>query len=162
MRASGSTTAFKRLSCPQRQRWRNAFANRRFPSNTDMDKPFFERKKEPARAAPTEVSFGPFRLLPTQFLLLEGDKPVSLGSRALEILIVWLNAQVSGQATRIDGSRLAQCLCRACQSDRPCFCIAPHAAWTDKTEIGSSSISPGEATVVSQSRSALQKPALRL
>ena len=37
-----------------------------------------------------EVSFGPFRLLPTQFLLLEGDKPVPLGSRALEILIVLL------------------------------------------------------------------------
>src|SRR5262249_43516128 len=38
----------------------------------------------------TEVSFGPFRWLPTQFLLLERDKPVSLGSRALEILTVLL------------------------------------------------------------------------
>src|SRR5262249_42173464 len=38
----------------------------------------------------TEISFGPFRLLPTQFLLLEGDKPVSVGSRALEILIALL------------------------------------------------------------------------
>jgi DNA-binding winged helix-turn-helix (wHTH) protein len=38
----------------------------------------------------TKVSFGPFRLLPTQFLLLEGDKPVSLGCRALEILIALL------------------------------------------------------------------------
>ena len=56
----------------------------------DTDEPFFERRTEPARAAPTEVSFGPFRLLPTQFLLLEGDKPVPLGSRALEILIVLL------------------------------------------------------------------------
>jgi len=36
------------------------------------------------------VSFGPFRLLPTRFLLLEEDKPVSLGSRALEILTVLL------------------------------------------------------------------------
>jgi DNA-binding winged helix-turn-helix (wHTH) protein len=36
------------------------------------------------------MSFGPFRLLPTQFLLLEGDKRVPLGSRALEILIVLL------------------------------------------------------------------------
>ena len=26
---------------------------------------------------PTKVSFGPFRLLPTQFLLLEGDEPLS-------------------------------------------------------------------------------------
>jgi DNA-binding winged helix-turn-helix (wHTH) protein len=37
-----------------------------------------------------KFSFGPFCLLPTQFLLLEGDKPVLLGSRALEILIVLL------------------------------------------------------------------------
>ena len=36
------------------------------------------------------LSFGPFRLVPTQFLVLEGDKPVPLGSRALEILIALL------------------------------------------------------------------------
>jgi DNA-binding winged helix-turn-helix (wHTH) protein len=53
------------------------------------DKPFFRKRTEP-RAAPTEVSFGPFRLLPTQFLLLEGDRQVPVGSRALEILIVLL------------------------------------------------------------------------
>ena len=40
--------------------------------------------------ASTEVWFGPFCLLPTQFLLLEGDKHVLLGSRALEILIALL------------------------------------------------------------------------
>src|SRR5262249_41633256 len=33
-----------------------------------------------------EVVFGPFRLLPSQFLLLEGDRPVAVGSRALQIL----------------------------------------------------------------------------
>jgi DNA-binding winged helix-turn-helix (wHTH) protein len=55
----------------------------------DPDKPFFRKWTEP-RAAPTEVSFGAFRLLPTQFLLLEGDKHVPVGSRALEILIVLL------------------------------------------------------------------------
>src|SRR5271157_727369 len=33
------------------------------------------------------VSFGPFRLFPSQRLLLENDKPVRLGSRALDILI---------------------------------------------------------------------------
>ena len=38
----------------------------------------------------SEILFGPFRLLPAQFLLLEGDKPVPLGSRALELLIVLL------------------------------------------------------------------------
>jgi hypothetical protein len=32
------------------------------------------------------ISFGPFRILPTQRLLLEGDQPVRLGSRAFEIL----------------------------------------------------------------------------
>ena len=33
------------------------------------------------------VSFGPFRLLTDQRLLLEGEKPVRLGSRALDILV---------------------------------------------------------------------------
>jgi predicted ATPase/DNA-binding winged helix-turn-helix (wHTH) protein len=33
-----------------------------------------------------DVSFGPYRLLATQRLLLEGDKPVRLGSRAFDIL----------------------------------------------------------------------------
>jgi len=50
----------------------------------------FTEQTGPTPAAPLEVSFGPFRLLPTQFLLLEGDEPVPLGSRALEILIVLL------------------------------------------------------------------------
>jgi predicted ATPase/DNA-binding winged helix-turn-helix (wHTH) protein len=34
------------------------------------------------------ISFGSFRLLPGRQLLLEGDKPLRLGSRALDILIV--------------------------------------------------------------------------
>ncbi len=34
------------------------------------------------------ISFGPFRLLAARRLLLEGDKPVRLGSRAFEILAV--------------------------------------------------------------------------
>ena len=37
--------------------------------SSDTDKAFF--------VPPTKVSFRPFRLLRTQFLLLEGDKPVS-------------------------------------------------------------------------------------
>jgi DNA-binding winged helix-turn-helix (wHTH) protein len=37
-----------------------------------------------------EISFGPFRLVPTRFLLLEGNKPVHLKSRAMLILIVLL------------------------------------------------------------------------
>jgi len=56
----------------------------------DMDNAFFEKRTESADVPPTKVSFGPFCLFPTQFLLLEGDKPVPLGSRALEILIALL------------------------------------------------------------------------
>jgi DNA-binding winged helix-turn-helix (wHTH) protein len=39
-----------------------------------------------ALAVPT-MSFGPFHVLPKQRLLLEGDRPVRLGSRALDILV---------------------------------------------------------------------------
>jgi DNA-binding winged helix-turn-helix (wHTH) protein len=46
-------------------------------------------KRFPEKRA-AKVSFGPFCLFPTQFLLREGDKPVPLGSRALEILIALL------------------------------------------------------------------------
>jgi DNA-binding winged helix-turn-helix (wHTH) protein len=56
----------------------------------DAARPLFEKRAEPSGATPTEISFGPFRLLRRQFLLLEGDKPVRLGSRALEILIALL------------------------------------------------------------------------
>ena len=37
--------------------------------------------------SPTAMLFGPFRLLPTQRLLLDADKPVRIGSRALDILV---------------------------------------------------------------------------
>jgi DNA-binding winged helix-turn-helix (wHTH) protein len=56
----------------------------------DMDNAFFEKRTESADVPLTKVSFGPFCLLPTQLLLREGDRPVSLGSRALEILIALL------------------------------------------------------------------------
>ena len=93
MRASGSTTAVRRLP------WAPALAQfhrkprlnvGRTAKSPETDKPLFESPTEPTGAMPTEILFGPFRLLPTQFLLLEGDKPVPLGSRALEILIVLL------------------------------------------------------------------------
>src|SRR5215813_14542400 len=38
-------------------------------------------------SAAEDVSFGPFRLFPARQLLLEGDRSVRLGSRALDILI---------------------------------------------------------------------------
>jgi DNA-binding winged helix-turn-helix (wHTH) protein len=95
MRASVSTTAFGRLSWPQSPALAEFHPElgldvRRAVQSSDLHKPIFEKRTEPAGAAPTQVSFGPFRLLPTQFLLLQGDKPVPLGSRALEILIVLL------------------------------------------------------------------------
>ena len=40
-----------------------------------------------AASADQAISFGPFRLVPSQLLLLEDGKPVRLGSRALELLI---------------------------------------------------------------------------
>ena len=50
--------------------------------------------KAPARinsnTGASAILFGPFRLLPAQRLLLEGNKPVRLGSRALEILVALL------------------------------------------------------------------------
>ena len=55
----------------------------------ENDKPFSARQTKLGRA-PTEISFGPFRLFPTQFLLLHGDEQLPVGSRALEILIVLL------------------------------------------------------------------------
>ena len=46
-----------------------------------------------------EISFGPFRLLPTRRLLLEGNEPVHLGSRALDLLIALIErpGEVVGQ-----------------------------------------------------------------
>jgi DNA-binding winged helix-turn-helix (wHTH) protein len=95
MRAAGSNTAFERVpradmpALAQFQPEQGLDLRRTIPS-PDTDKPLVEKRTEPASAAPTEVSFGPFRLLAAQFLLLEGDDPVPLGSRALQILIVLL------------------------------------------------------------------------
>jgi DNA-binding winged helix-turn-helix (wHTH) protein len=90
MPSSGSTAAIGRLTQFHAELGLDA---RRAVQSPDAHKPFFERPTVPAGAAPADVSFGPFRLLPAQFLLLEGDKPVPLGSRALEILIVLLERQ---------------------------------------------------------------------
>ena len=95
MRASGSTRAFGPLPRPQAQALvqfhpEPGLDARRAVQSPDTDKPFFEKRTKTVGAMPTEVSIGPFCLLPTQFLVLEGDKPVPLGSRALEILIVLL------------------------------------------------------------------------
>ena len=44
----------------------------------------FDRARDPAEH---EISFGPYRLLPARRLLLEGDKPVPIGGRVLDLLI---------------------------------------------------------------------------
>jgi len=92
MSTSESTTLFGRLSRPQTPAPVQFHPDTRLVAiqRPDTGSRVFVQRTERARAAPTEVLFGPFRLLPTQFLLLEGDKPVHLGSRALEILIVLL------------------------------------------------------------------------
>lgn len=46
-----------------------------------------------APATDDGVSFGPFRLYPARKLLVEGDKPVRLGSRALDLLIALVEAR---------------------------------------------------------------------
>jgi DNA-binding winged helix-turn-helix (wHTH) protein len=85
MSISGSTTVLRRSSWPQPPA--QSHPGRELDA---IQSPDTERPYEPVRAAPTEVLFGPFRLLPARFLLLEGDKPVRLGSRALEILVLLL------------------------------------------------------------------------
>ena len=56
----------------------------------DSDQPSLETSTNLAVREPIGISFGSFRLFPAQFLLLESNKPVDLGSRALEILVALL------------------------------------------------------------------------
>jgi DNA-binding winged helix-turn-helix (wHTH) protein len=92
MSTSGSTTVFERLPWPQTPAPPQFSPGRKSDAlqSSYAEKRFFAKRVEPAGAAPSEVLFGPFRLLPKQFLLLEGDNPLPLGSRALEILRVLL------------------------------------------------------------------------
>jgi DNA-binding winged helix-turn-helix (wHTH) protein len=92
MGVSAPTTVFERLPWPETAALTQfdpepRLGVSRAVQSSDSGEPFIERRTEPVRAAPSEVSFGSFRLLPTQFLLLERDRPVPMGSRALEILI---------------------------------------------------------------------------
>jgi DNA-binding winged helix-turn-helix (wHTH) protein len=87
MRISGSTAAFGRLAQFDPESGLNL---KRASQSRDAGRPIFEKPTGPTRGLPPDFSFGPFRLLSTQFLLLEGDRPVPVGSRALEILIALL------------------------------------------------------------------------
>ena len=57
---------------------------RETPTGSGREFSLFPRRE--AASAPT-IAFGPFRLLPRQRLILEHDRPIRLGSRALDILI---------------------------------------------------------------------------
>ena len=74
----------------------------------------------PTSATDDGVSFGPFRLYPARKLLVEGDKPVRLGSRALDLLIALVEAQgeLVGKDDLIRES-LARHLRRGGQPPRP-------------------------------------------
>jgi DNA-binding winged helix-turn-helix (wHTH) protein len=91
MGASGSTTAFLRCLPPSsltkfhsESELNQTCAGQSGDTNTQS----LDERTASADTVPAEIAFGRFRLIPTQFLLLEGEKPVPLGSRALEILIV--------------------------------------------------------------------------
>jgi DNA-binding winged helix-turn-helix (wHTH) protein len=58
--------------------------------SVNTDEQLLRKSARPADQAWSEIAFGPFRVLPQQFLLLENDKPASVGSRALEILVALL------------------------------------------------------------------------
>lgn len=89
MRASALSVAYRHppRPAPVQLHPRPAVRSIQADRSPDADQPFAEQRTGPDCAIPTEISFGPFRLLPSQFLLLECDKPVQLGSRALEILV---------------------------------------------------------------------------
>ena len=87
MRGSGSTAAFGNLA--QFDPESGLDVGRAVQTRAD-NHPRPEKRAGSAGTAPAKVSFGPFCLLPTQLLLREGDTPVPLGSRALEILIALL------------------------------------------------------------------------
>ena len=82
MRASGSSTTFGRSP------FARARAVVQFHSEPRLDggpagqshhagKPLFGKRTRPPGGTLANLSFGPFRLVPTQFLLLADDEPVS-------------------------------------------------------------------------------------
>ena len=95
-RREGIMTMLDRQLCADWPETTDAHAHRRVSHAFFSDKSMGNRQASESfspvadrRAASTEpvVSFGPFRLFPTQRLLLEGETPLRLGSRALDILI---------------------------------------------------------------------------
>jgi DNA-binding winged helix-turn-helix (wHTH) protein len=62
-------------------------------NRSDADFPSIDVRRRPRTAAEhiaAFIAFGRFRIYPSERLLLEGDKPVNLGGRALDLLIALL------------------------------------------------------------------------
>jgi len=57
------------------------------PNHGGGAQPTFIAAHQTSRSCAGEIAFGPFRLVPAQRLLLEGETPVRVGTRAMEILI---------------------------------------------------------------------------
>ena len=67
-------------------------------------------------ASERAISFGPFRLVQTQQLLLENDNPVRVGGRALDMLTALVQRPGAGRQRGADGPRVARHLCRGGKS----------------------------------------------
>jgi hypothetical protein len=80
MRTPESTTAFGRLPASAGAQFHSepALDVRRAVQSADTDKPFFEKRTEPDSAAPTEVSCGPFGLLPALRCIADRRRPFRL------------------------------------------------------------------------------------
>jgi DNA-binding winged helix-turn-helix (wHTH) protein len=88
MSTSGSITSFLRTSQSPTLAGIHPGSELDSVQTPNNSKPFLDKRTEATGVASAEISFGSFRLFPTHFLLLEGDRRVGLGSRALQILIV--------------------------------------------------------------------------
>ena len=97
---SGSISPARQCSTLEKGPWQQAVG---YPAAFDVDNPSDHPLEN--RHAATErvhgstaraISFGPFRLMPAQRLLLHAGKAVPLGSRALDILIALVERSKSG------------------------------------------------------------------
>jgi DNA-binding winged helix-turn-helix (wHTH) protein len=92
MRAAGPNGVFGHTPWPESQAPSQSGPDGKLAAQSPAArKAFLEKGPQSTDVTAIKVSFGPFRLLPTQFLLLEGNTPVTIGSRALEILIALLD-----------------------------------------------------------------------
>src|SRR5271166_6191048 len=72
---------------PRRDHWRPFLEPEGHTVNRQIDRHLSTEADRIGGSAASAISFGPFRLLATQRLLLDGDRFVRLGCRALDILI---------------------------------------------------------------------------